>query len=123
VLIEGAASVTLLTPDGNSHEAAISSMGDVAGEMSLMTGAPRTATVAALTRLRALEITREAIQALLQETPALYERFSAILAKRQHELDVLAERHSDRREVEMNILSRMKAFFSRSFGISANTQH
>jgi small-conductance mechanosensitive channel/CRP-like cAMP-binding protein len=115
VLIEGAASVVLLTPDGNSHEAAISSMGDVAGEMSLMTGAPRTATVIALTRLRALEITKEAIQALLKEMPALYERFSAILALRQHELDLLAERHTERQEVQKNILSRMKSFFSRSF--------
>lgn len=115
LLREGAASVSLMTEDGNAHEVAVSAMGDVAGEMSLMTGANRTATVVALTRLKALEITKEAISELLHGTPELYQRFSAILALRQHELDA-AQRHTDKVTVQTDILSRMMAFFSRSFG-------
>ena len=116
VIVEGAASISLRVADGASHDVAVSASGDVAGEMSLMTGAPRSATVAALTQMVVLEITREAMKHLLDSGPELYERFSAILAQRQRELDELAERHSDSKAIEVDILTRMRDFF-RSFGI------
>jgi small-conductance mechanosensitive channel/CRP-like cAMP-binding protein len=118
VITEGAAAITLTTPDGVLHEVAASAAGDVAGEMSLMTGAARTATVTAATRVRALEITRDDIKQLLDREPELYERFTATLARRQRELDAIAQRHADAQQVETDILARMKAFFSRSFGMS-----
>lgn len=117
VITEGAATITLTTPDGALHEVAVSATGDVTGEMSLMTGALRTATVTAATRVRALEITRNDIKQLLDQEPELYERFAATLAKRQRELDAIAQRHADAQQVETDILTRMKAFFSRSFGM------
>lgn len=117
-IVEGAASVILQTADGASHEVAVSAAGDVAGEMSLMTGAPRSATVTAITRLRVLEISKVAIRQLLDSEPELYDRFAAILAHHQRELDVLAQGHADQETIEMDILSRMKAFFSRSLGIA-----
>jgi CRP-like cAMP-binding protein len=62
--------------------------------------------------MRVLEIRKEAIEALLQNSPELLERFGKILAKRQHELDELANRPSKREAVETDILSRMKKFFA-----------
>jgi len=117
VITEGAADVSLTTNDGEVHDVAVSASGDLTGEMSLMTGAPRSATVTALTRVKALEITKSDIKILLDSAPELYERFSAILAKRQRELDEMAQRHFDQKTVETDILTRMKAFFSRQLGL------
>jgi small-conductance mechanosensitive channel/CRP-like cAMP-binding protein len=114
IIMEGAASVSVTGKDGEVNEVAISATGDIAGEMSLMTGANRNATVSALSRMRVLEIRKEAIEALLQNSPGLLERFGAILARRQHELDELANRPTKREQVETDILSRMKKFFARA---------
>jgi CRP-like cAMP-binding protein len=114
IIMEGAASVSVTGRDGEVNEVAISATGDVAGEMSLMTGAHRNATVSALSRMRVLEIKKEAIEALLKNSPELLERFGRILAKRQHELDELANRPSKREVVETDILTRMKNFFARA---------
>jgi len=113
VILEGAISVSIGKEE--LHEVAVSAAGDVVGEMSLMTGAPRTATITALTRLRVLEITKDAIGNLLTESPGLFERFSRVLAQRQMELDAHANRKPDKDEVEGDILARMKTFFSRAF--------
>jgi small-conductance mechanosensitive channel/CRP-like cAMP-binding protein len=115
IVLEGAISISIGGRDAMQHEVAVSAAGDVVGEMSLMTGAPRTATVTALTRLRVLEITKEAISKMLTETPELFQRFSRVLAQRQLELDALANRKPDKEEVEEDILARMKSFFSRAF--------
>src|SRR6202012_3868494 len=102
---------------GEPQEVASSATGDVVGEMSLMTGAPRTATATALTRARVLEITKEDIADMLKQNPELFERFSRVLAQRQLELDALANRKVDQKAVENDILRRMKTFFSRTFGL------
>jgi CRP-like cAMP-binding protein len=116
IVLEGAISIAINTPTGDQQEVAVSAAGDVVGEMSLMTGAPRTATVTALTRLRALEITRDTIDAMLKRNPELFERFSRVLAQRQLEIDALANRKVDKQAVELDILTRMRAFFARMTG-------
>jgi CRP-like cAMP-binding protein len=117
VVMEGAISICIATPGGEQQEVAISATGDVVGEMSLMTGAPRTATVTALTRTRVLEITKEDIADMLKENPELFEGFSRVLAQRQLELDAMANRKLDKGAVENDILRRMKSFFSKAFGL------
>ena len=117
VILEGAISISIGPAGGEQQEVAISATGDVVGEMSLMTGAPRTATAAALTRTRVLEITKEDIAEMLQASPELFERFSRVLAQRQLELDAMANRKVDKGAVENDILKRMRTFFSRTFGL------
>jgi small-conductance mechanosensitive channel/CRP-like cAMP-binding protein len=119
IVLEGAISISISTPTMPQQEVAVSATGDVVGEMSLMTGAPRTATVTALTRIRVLEITKQDIAALLKANPELFERFSQVLAKRQLELDALANRKPDKANVENDILARMKSFFSRALGLNS----
>lgn len=116
IMMEGAISIAIKTASGEEQEVAVSAAGDVVGEMSLMTGAPRTATVTALTRVRVLEITRETIDAMLKQNPELFERFSRVLAQRQLEIDALANRRTDKRAVERDILTRMRSFFTRMTG-------
>ncbi len=115
VIMEGAISIGIGVRPGEQQEVAISAAGDVVGEMSLMTGAPRTATVTALTRVRVLEVTKDAISELLSHSPELFERFSRVLAQRQFEIDALANRKPDKHAVEGDILARMKTFFARAF--------
>jgi small-conductance mechanosensitive channel/CRP-like cAMP-binding protein len=116
IILEGAASVSLVEPGREPHEVAISATGDVAGEMSLMTGAARSATVTALTRIRVLEITKDAIEDLLRRTPELLQRFSHVLAKRQAENQAASQSRAAIRAAEGDLLARMKSFFSRAFG-------
>ena len=114
ILLEGAVSVTIDTPAG-AREVAVSAAGDVVGEMSLMTGAPRTATVTALTRLRILEVDKQAIENLLKASPHLLQEFSRVLAQRQTVNAAAANRKVDVEEVESDILAKMMSFFSRAF--------
>src|SRR5436309_2099810 len=61
--------------------------GDIVGEMSLMTGARRSATVTAINPVTALEVTKAAIEPILNAAPELVERFAAMLERRQAEID------------------------------------
>jgi CRP-like cAMP-binding protein len=101
----------VLGQTGDSREVAVLAAGDVFGEMSLMTGAPRNATVTALTRMRVLEITKEPIEALLRRSPELLQRFSHVLAKREQERAQIAQRTIQVATVENDLMARMKSFF------------
>jgi small-conductance mechanosensitive channel/CRP-like cAMP-binding protein len=111
IIIEGAARVSVLGAHNDPREVAVLATGDVVGEMSLMTGAARSATVAALTKLRALEITKAPIEALLQKSPGLLQRFSHVLAKREEERAAIAQRTIQVAAVERDLTARMMAFF------------
>jgi CRP-like cAMP-binding protein len=115
VLLEGAAVVTVADPRGEDKEVAVLAAGDFVGEMSLMTGAPRTATVTPLTPLRVLEITKEAMEELLRGSPELLEHFSRVMAQRQFELQDIASRKADIETAQVDLLTRMTAFFARVF--------
>jgi CRP-like cAMP-binding protein len=65
------------------------SKGAIVGEMSLLTGAPRSATVTAETKVTALEIDKAALANVLWMSPTLVARFVAMLYRRQKELDKL----------------------------------
>ncbi len=115
IILEGAARVTLALPQGVPQELAVLAAGDVVGEMSLMTGAPRSASVTAMTRIRALEITKESVEELLQRSPELLNRFGELLARRQREQAEMANRPVPK-SAEVDLLARMRAFFSRVLG-------
>jgi CRP-like cAMP-binding protein len=61
--------------------------GDFLGEMSLLTGAPRNATVTALEPVAAYEIRKEVLAPVLAESPTLVDRLAETMEKRQIELD------------------------------------
>ena len=115
VILEGAARVSIVAPNGESRDVAVLSGGDIVGEMSLMTGVPRTATVTSMTELRVLEVTKESIESLLAETPGLMERFGRVLAARQMALNTLANTPQQAQSTELDILARMRVFFARAF--------
>lgn len=77
--------------DGVETRVGTLSTGDAFGEMCLLTGEARTATVRALTDSFVWEIRRDGIQPLVQQTPELAARMSELLARRKmHNDGVLA---------------------------------
>ena len=88
IVTDGTVSVSFADQNGRRTVATLGK-GDFVGEMSLLTGAPRSATVTAESPLTALEIDRSAIQPLLARNPDLFDRFAEILDKRRAELENL----------------------------------
>ena len=84
VLLSGRVRV-VLEPSG--REVAIIEAGGFFGEMSLLTGEPRTATVRAIEDVRVLEITAERFREVALERPGLIEHISTVVATRRAELD------------------------------------
>jgi small-conductance mechanosensitive channel/CRP-like cAMP-binding protein len=116
VLLDGAARVQVAMPDGETRDVAVLASGDILGEMSLMTGAPRTTTVTSITAVRLLEVTNQAMEQLLAAEPGLLERFSQVLAVRQSSLSEIASTVSQKQTIQRDILGQIRAFFSRVFG-------
>lgn len=86
VLIDG--TVAVRTPVGAGAEL---HPGDFFGEMSLLDGEPRSATIAATTPLRLLVVDRAHFWRLLNETPELVTRILTILSRRVRRLEQTVE--------------------------------
>jgi len=85
-IVSGSVEVSTRDTGRRSHVATLHA-GDIIGEMSLLTGARRSATVIAADPVVALEISKSAMKPILDAAPALYDRFAAMLDKRRLELD------------------------------------
>jgi CRP-like cAMP-binding protein len=81
LLVEGAVQVAV-DKDGGEVIVARMQAGDYFGEMSLLTGEPRTATIRAVTAGASYRITREAISPVLEADPDLMGLLSRNLAER-----------------------------------------
>lgn len=103
--------------NGDDRRVAVLHAPSFFGEMALMTGQPREATVIALTEVECLRIDKADFQGILQKRPAIAERISEILAGRRVELDAARggldpEAHSQRLSHEnLRILTGIKQFF------------
>jgi CRP-like cAMP-binding protein len=89
--------------------------GECLGEMSLLTGAKRSATVVALTDIECYRLDAEAFRRLLQRRPDLAETVAKQLAERRVELSALQEEIADRKTLverdQHDLLQRIRAFF------------
>jgi CRP-like cAMP-binding protein len=111
VLLEGVARVTVRRQGDDVQQVAILTSGDIVGEMSLMLGVPRTATVTAITNIRALEITKGAVSALLDESPQILESFGEVLSRRREELGAIMNESSHKGNAKQALLTRLRAYF------------
>lgn len=87
--------------------------GDCFGEMSLLTGEPRTATVIAREEVEAVEIRREAFAALVQKSPEVLAHLGELLARRQlaNESHAAAAQAARIEQTRLGMLSRLRSFF------------
>jgi CRP-like cAMP-binding protein len=93
-IVEGVVSVSFTDQLDRETELTQLRAGNVVGEMALLTGDPRTATVRALTDVSALEITKPALEQAFVDSPDLVERLAEVLAFRKAMLDKVAADHS-----------------------------
>ena len=116
LITEGEAEVHV-TIEGKSEKVAILRRGDYFGEMGLMTGAPRTATVIALTDVQCYRLDKVAFQDILHERSEIAEDISHTLAKRRVELEATREAltedliHERMQHAQHAILQRIRDFF------------
>lgn len=112
VVLEGRVRVTL-EPSG--QELAVTTAGGFFGELSMLTGDPRTATVTALDDALLLEITSDRFRELAVRRASLVEQVSAVVsARRQGLVDAHAAADGARASAPapQSLLSRVKAFLS-----------
>jgi CRP-like cAMP-binding protein len=112
VIMSGRVEVTVVQEGAPSVRLATLEEGDYFGEMSLMTGAPRSATVAALVETRLLEVGKESFRRILAAQPNLVEQLGAALQLRQSER-AQAMASVDRSIPEsQDMFQRIREFFS-----------
>ncbi len=120
VLTRGEAAVTVgAATNGSSVQVATLRRGDCFGEMSLLTGEPRRASVVALRDCEVLEITKPVFAEVVARDPELLPRLSELLARRQLETEGLLQARAadsaaagDRaEEYRAGFLTRLKSFF------------
>ena len=118
MLVEGEAAVRIGS-GRDEREVARLAPGQFFGEMSLMTGEARTASVVAATDVICYRIDKPAFQQMLRETPSMADQIAEILATRRSALTAARdEREGDnRRNVEtakQDLLGRIRGFFGMS---------
>jgi small-conductance mechanosensitive channel/CRP-like cAMP-binding protein len=110
VLLSGEA-IVLIEP--GDQELARIPAGEFFGEMSLLTGAPRTATVRATMDSELLEITADEFKHFVLANPAAVEQLGAAVAIRQTELDHLKAQSAGTAASEppQRLIDRIRKFF------------
>jgi small-conductance mechanosensitive channel/CRP-like cAMP-binding protein len=89
--------------------------GDMFGEISLLTGEPRSAMVAAATDALLYELTKDAIEPYLLSRPDIFDRLAALMVERRRQnrtrLDAAADA-GDGALAKVDLASRIKQFFA-----------
>ncbi len=118
ILIEGLLNVQI-NLDGNGTEETVGQLspGEFFGEMSLLTGEPRSATIQARTSAVVYEIYRPTIVRLIEERPEISECMSRAVAQRRMNLDQARARLADSEaaakvhSITRQLMGKMKSFF------------
>jgi CRP-like cAMP-binding protein len=116
ILVTGEASV-LVERNGSSQRVASLAAGDCFGEMSLLTGERRSATIVAQTDCEVVEVAKPVLGRSLKEHPELLAQLSDLLARRQVETEGAlaatksAEIGSMQDQYAATFLARLRGFF------------
>src|SRR5437899_3404971 len=117
VLLRGEANV-LVSKNGSTIQVATLSAGDCFGEMSLLTGEPRSATVRADRDCYVMEIGKPTMAEVLQSAPECLVQLSELLAQRKMETEGIlkeatrtGEQVLKQRQYTATFLTRLRTFF------------
>lgn len=84
-IVDGLLKVTAAAPSRRERTLAILGPGALVGELSMIDGAPRSASVTAIRNSRLSFVTRAAFEAFAKANPEVYRSISALLARRLRE--------------------------------------
>src|SRR6266404_336039 len=116
IIIEGKADVQVAV-DGKSEKVASIGEGDFFGEMGMMTGTPRSASVFAQTDVLCYRLDKGALQEVISRRPEIAEDISHVLARRRVELEQVREELSEeamrllKDKTQTALLDRIREFF------------
>ncbi|MFC5301555.1 mechanosensitive ion channel family protein [Azospira restricta] len=117
IIVSGEVDVFWEPPDGERRLLTHLPQGSVFGEMGLMTGAPRAATVVAATDVECYRLDKAGFEDIIRARPELAESMSHILSERLHQIETLqneyqrARSDSERAEHRAAIVQRIREFF------------
>jgi small-conductance mechanosensitive channel/CRP-like cAMP-binding protein len=116
-LIERGEVVVSVDRAGSAVEVARLGAGKFFGEMALVTGDRRQATVRAVSNCELLSVGRDALRPILEKAPDLAERIGAVLVERQAELEertaAAPEARQEREaEAQRDLVKRIRQFFA-----------
>jgi small-conductance mechanosensitive channel/CRP-like cAMP-binding protein len=109
-----------ISVDGSGTNETIATLhaGDFFGEMGMMTGERRAATVMAISNVECYRLDKEAFNDILQSRPEIAEDISQVLARRRVELDAAREdlneeaKRARLKYHQVDLLARIKRFFT-----------
>jgi small-conductance mechanosensitive channel/CRP-like cAMP-binding protein len=119
ILLRGSAEVSV-AKNGSAIPVATLRSGDCFGEMSLLTGEKRSATVRADGDCYVMEISKDVMGEVIRESPDCLKQLSELLAKRKMETEGIlkdlatssADQAAKQREYTATFLRRLKTFFA-----------
>ncbi len=118
VMLEGTAVVTVRGEDRSEREVARLSRGEFFGEMALLTGEPRSASVSAAGDLAVLVIHKDSLQTVLARRPGLLQEMAEIVEARRQGLRAVQDLQSAPPEQKARVqrsagelVQRMRRFF------------
>lgn len=101
-----------VSENGRSRTVATLSDGAFFGEMALLTGEPRTASILAIEETEVLEIGHAAMKSVFDNNPELVESLSHIIAERRQGLAATPALSGSNEDESAGLLSAIKRFFS-----------
>ncbi|MEJ7602830.1 MAG: cyclic nucleotide-binding domain-containing protein, partial [Kofleriaceae bacterium] len=115
MIVRGEA-VVRIGKGAEEREVARLTAGQFFGEMSLMTGEARTASVVAATDLEAYRVAKHAFQQILRATPAIADQIAEVLVSRRTALSAVRDERDEvgRSRVEtakQDLLGKIRGFF------------
>jgi CRP-like cAMP-binding protein len=96
IIASGVVSVFDKDGRGQHIELARLSTNECFGEMSLLTGEPRSAVVQALTPVETINVSKEALEPVLKAKPELSEKLAEIMVDRRHKTEAFIDSRSKR---------------------------
>jgi len=115
IIIEGLVNV-FIRKEKKEIKVARLSPGQFFGEMSLFTGAPRSATIKTVTKVKALEIKKEHLSKIIENRPKIAEALSNIVTKNkiENELNLKhasVDRNKKQLDDEHRLMRKIRSFF------------
>ena len=120
IVVTGLAKATAITENGGKNLGYIHP-GEVFGEMSLLTGSPRIASVSAETETAVIEIKHDHMQPILKANPAIIDDLSEMMAARDNAREIaLSLPASDQGEVgQIGLKHYLKRQIAKFFGVKS----